>query len=163
MRLKIMERDGFACRKCAAKDKTLHVHHHYYTKGAEPWEYDDEVFVTLCDDCHGQIEKASQQMKLAVGNLMVSNVCSLKCAVEAIAFMGNVRRHYFSVEQFNDGFSFLKHIGACAVSEKVRDNERSEIFGEIFEVDDVDEFKLRLFKALKSSQLCRLNGRKVDV
>jgi len=163
MRLKIMERDGFACRKCAAKDKTLHVHHHYYTKGAEPWEYDEEVLVTLCDDCHGQIEKASQQMKLAVGNLMVSNVCSLKCAVEVIAFIGNARRHYFALEQFDDAFSFLKYIGDCALSEKVRDNERSEVFGEIFGVDDVDEFKLKLFKALKSSQICRLNGRKVDV
>ncbi len=55
MRLRIMERDEAACRGCRAKDKTLNVHHSYYTKGADPWEYPEASLVTLCEDCHTDI------------------------------------------------------------------------------------------------------------
>jgi len=30
----------------------LHVHHLYYVKGRDPWEYPDFALVPLCDDCH---------------------------------------------------------------------------------------------------------------
>ncbi len=32
----------------------LVVHHRYYTKGSEPWDYPDHVLVTLCQACHEQ-------------------------------------------------------------------------------------------------------------
>lgn len=49
-RLQIMERDGFACKLCGNKEKTLHVHHLAYTK--KPWDADDKELVTLCESCH---------------------------------------------------------------------------------------------------------------
>jgi len=51
-RLEIMQRDGFACKRCSADDKTLNVHHKLYHSGAAPWEYADDELVTLCEDCH---------------------------------------------------------------------------------------------------------------
>lgn len=51
-RLRIMERDGFACVKCGSKTETLHVHHGGYERGLDPWEYDPEVLWTLCEPCH---------------------------------------------------------------------------------------------------------------
>jgi hypothetical protein len=51
-RLVIMNRDDFACRECAAEDKTLNVHHRYYITGRQPWGYPDWSLVTLCRDCH---------------------------------------------------------------------------------------------------------------
>lgn len=56
MRLKIMERDKFKCQHCYSAEKTLNVHHAFYTKGAAPWEYEDSALLTLCEDCHGQVE-----------------------------------------------------------------------------------------------------------
>jgi len=53
-RLEIMKRDGFCCRCCGEDSKTLNVHHKTYRKGAEPWEYEDENFTTLCEPCHLQ-------------------------------------------------------------------------------------------------------------
>ena len=53
-RLEIMKRDGFRCRCCGEDSKTLNVHHKIYRKGAEPWEYEDENFMTLCEPCHSQ-------------------------------------------------------------------------------------------------------------
>jgi hypothetical protein len=55
-RLEIMERDEFTCRYCRSKENTLNVHHRHYRKGAEPWDYDDNCFVTLCQNCHEQAE-----------------------------------------------------------------------------------------------------------
>lgn len=47
-----MQRDEFKCQNCFDSGSTLNVHHKTYTKGAEPWEYDEENFVTLCESCH---------------------------------------------------------------------------------------------------------------
>lgn len=32
--------------------EALNVHHKYYVNGKNPWEYDDEALITLCQDCH---------------------------------------------------------------------------------------------------------------
>lgn len=52
MRLEILQRDAFTCQGCGDKESTLHVHHIYYTPGAEPWEEDAENLMTLCETCH---------------------------------------------------------------------------------------------------------------
>lgn len=51
-RLEIMQRDEFSCTECGAEDKTLNVHHVYYTRGADVWNYPDHALLTLCNDCH---------------------------------------------------------------------------------------------------------------
>lgn len=52
IRLQVFERDGWKCQNCDSKDNTLCVHHKYYIKNAEPWEYPLEALATLCLDCH---------------------------------------------------------------------------------------------------------------
>lgn len=51
-RLKIMERDNFACTNCGDDSATLNVHHSFYKRGRAPWDYHDQWLVTLCEDCH---------------------------------------------------------------------------------------------------------------
>lgn len=51
-RLEIMQRDNFQCQYCFSKSKSLTVHHKYYTKGKDVWDYPDESLVTLCHDHH---------------------------------------------------------------------------------------------------------------
>jgi hypothetical protein len=51
-RLEIMQRDYWRCTKCRDKESTLHVHHRYYLRGTEPWEYPPDAFMTLCERCH---------------------------------------------------------------------------------------------------------------
>lgn len=51
-RLEIMQRDEFTCRECGDTKSTLHVHHVYYLNNRDPWDYEDENFMTLCSDCH---------------------------------------------------------------------------------------------------------------
>jgi hypothetical protein len=52
LRLKIMERDGWACRSCGATNRELNVHHVYYEAGRAPWEYPHDSLITWCSDCH---------------------------------------------------------------------------------------------------------------
>lgn len=52
-RLEIMERDNFTCQSCGANENVmLNVHHAYYEKGVKPWEYDNEMMITWCEECH---------------------------------------------------------------------------------------------------------------
>ena len=52
LRLEILKRDNWMCQSCGEKDLVLHVHHRYYTKGKEPWEYPSKALLTLCGECH---------------------------------------------------------------------------------------------------------------
>ena len=51
-RLEIFQRDDFVCCSCMDSTTTLHVHHLYYVKGRQPWEYPDWALVTRCEMCH---------------------------------------------------------------------------------------------------------------
>ncbi len=51
-RLEIMQRDEFKCLDCESAEKTLNVHHRYYAKDRDPWEYPDWCLQTLCEECH---------------------------------------------------------------------------------------------------------------
>jgi hypothetical protein len=51
-RLEILQRDNWTCQCCGDTENTLHVHHWFYKKGKDPWEYDAEDLSTLCEDCH---------------------------------------------------------------------------------------------------------------
>lgn len=54
-RLQIMERDGFTCRLCSDTETTLNVHHLFYEKGADPWDYPDLSLLTVCEPCHEEL------------------------------------------------------------------------------------------------------------
>lgn len=53
-RLSIIDRDNGQCQLCK-KDSNLHVHHKEYIVGYLPWAYSNDVFQTLCSDCHNSI------------------------------------------------------------------------------------------------------------
>lgn len=59
-RLEVFERDAWSCRECGDADTTLHVHHRYYEKDKQPWEYPLDAFLTLCEPCH-TVEKEERR------------------------------------------------------------------------------------------------------
>ena len=56
-RLEIFERDKFTCTQCFDSETTLHVHHIVYVKGYDPWDYEDDRLLTLCEKCHAETTK----------------------------------------------------------------------------------------------------------
>lgn len=83
-RLEIMERDEFKCRHCDDATTTLNVHHRYYISRRDPWDYEDDVFMTLCEPCHEEMEAAGKLiLRLASASLfnrqalvMLTEACS---------------------------------------------------------------------------------------
>ena len=59
-RLEILERDKWTCQNCFDSESTLVVHHRKYIKETEPWDYPDELLLTLCEDCH-EFERDNRQ------------------------------------------------------------------------------------------------------
>lgn len=55
-RLEILSRDNYTCQLCSDTETQLHVHHHEYRKGCQPWEYDNDVLVSYCKHCHLAVE-----------------------------------------------------------------------------------------------------------
>jgi len=55
-RLSILNRDEWKCQLCGDTENELHVHHLYYSKGAEPWQYPDDALVSYCFHCHYLVE-----------------------------------------------------------------------------------------------------------
>lgn len=68
-RLEVMERDDFACRHCGDRESTLNVHHTYYERGLQPWEYDRESLLCLCESCHHKAEDVRQAVVFTLGQL----------------------------------------------------------------------------------------------
>jgi hypothetical protein len=69
-RLEIMERDEFTCTKCGAADgATLNVHHTYYIKGHKPWDYDNDMLFTFCEECHKEMHEQKDKILLGMCSL----------------------------------------------------------------------------------------------
>jgi hypothetical protein len=56
-RLEVLEKAEFTCSQCGDSESTLHVHHGYYCKGNEPWEYPVESLHCLCETCHEDVQR----------------------------------------------------------------------------------------------------------
>lgn len=54
-RLEIFNRDSFRCQLCDDDSSTLIVHHKKYLPKTEPWEYDINLLITLCEGCHKKV------------------------------------------------------------------------------------------------------------
>ena len=61
-RLEIFERDKWMCKRCGQNDQTLHVHHLRYLPDKDPWDYENNLLLTLCSNCH-EYETGERRVK----------------------------------------------------------------------------------------------------
>ena len=73
-RLEIFKRDNWKCRGCRESNSTLHVHHFYYIKGNDPWEYPNKHLVTICKDCHDFYHEQMITLQMAFAELDFSGL-----------------------------------------------------------------------------------------
>lgn len=79
-RLEILSLDNFTCRNCSSKTKTLNAHHLYYDREVMPWDYDNCVLITLCDECHDKAHRI--EWKRAFLDLNISEFDLLEIAIQ---------------------------------------------------------------------------------
>lgn len=60
-RLEILNRDNFRCVACGDEETTLNIHHLKYSK--EPWTVDSKSLITVCENCHKEIETFKLKIK----------------------------------------------------------------------------------------------------
>lgn len=69
VRLEVLERDGWRCRWCETGNVNLQVHHGYYKKNAEPWDYERESLWSLCKNCHVRAENVRRDVYRVLGHV----------------------------------------------------------------------------------------------
>lgn len=65
------------CCACGTKEKSLQVHHLYYAK-KDPWDYSDDAYQTLCEDCHYTrqeiVDRRIGEIRVVLGSITNSNL-----------------------------------------------------------------------------------------
>lgn len=105
-RLDILERDGWACKSCGDTETTLHIHHHQYNKGASPWEYDNDLLVTYCEDCHAVVEDIIKRDE-KVNSIVSKKIIVTGEMVLVISFVNNSSVHFSLPLQYIDSGLFF--------------------------------------------------------
>jgi hypothetical protein len=93
-----MHRDGWSCRSCRDNSSTLHVHHLRYIEDKEPWEYDDEWLVTLCEGCH-------HDAHIKNNITTTRDSFDIKYFIDKYAFLSS--RRLFHTVEFHKGVIYL--------------------------------------------------------
>ena len=80
-RLEVLERESFTCQDCGASDKTpmtqLHVHHCFYERGLDPWQYDDSALMCLCNSCHTERQSKELSIQRILSNFSSSQLSDI--------------------------------------------------------------------------------------
>ena len=71
-RLKILERDEWTCQRCYDNESSLAVHHRIYIQEKEPWDYPDELLITLCENCHEEERILMAEIESDIINILKS-------------------------------------------------------------------------------------------
>jgi len=66
-RLEVLQRDDFCCLRCLDSESTLAVHHLFYIRGRNPWEYPMWSLETLCESCHDDEHSAPEAEDEKIG------------------------------------------------------------------------------------------------
>jgi hypothetical protein len=119
-----MNRDGFKCVSCGKEGEgvTLNVHHSYYKKGAELWEYDARSLVTLCDSCHESRHILQQEI--------LSSIC-LRTNEEIIGLFSISSEYPELMEVFYEMRENCDHVSSssiCAVLKAMMDTYNDGLF-----------------------------------
>lgn len=59
-RIHILRLDNNCCKLCGSHEN-LHVHHILYEEDTDPWDYDENYLITVCEFCHNRIHSQLQQ------------------------------------------------------------------------------------------------------
>lgn len=87
-RTEILIRDGFSCVECRKENSNLEVHHLDYIYGIEPWDYPNDMLVSLCPTCHEKERARTKVEKVLLTTMkmkgfMLGDLLSLSCKIDS--------------------------------------------------------------------------------
>lgn len=113
LRLQVFERDKWTCRDCGANDKPLHAHHTYYDKGADPWDYNENAIMCLCENCH-QIRHMITDAISRFTGLMPIEMLEIMLQVSRFSYIIYTSKNY---DQANSELKNAKENLLCKIKE----------------------------------------------
>lgn len=90
-RLEVLETANWKCESCDSGERTLHVHHMYYERGAKPWEYPANALRCLCEDCHFRIQDEQAEIARLISGLHVQDLGYVKGFAAALGVLARSR------------------------------------------------------------------------
>lgn len=129
LRLEILSRDEWRCRSCWSTDKTLHVDHLRYERGAAPWDASPESLQTLCEDCHRRVTELRKELRDGIGPLGVGELLYVRGFIMGFLLQRNPDLR-IAVESSNEiwGMSAATHV-PCQEIEAVLARQGHQITG----------------------------------
>jgi 5-methylcytosine-specific restriction endonuclease McrA len=68
-RLEVLQKADYKCEQCGDGDSMLHVHHGYYKKGCNVWDYHIKTLWCLCGHCHRDWEFGKNHIYHAISKV----------------------------------------------------------------------------------------------
>jgi hypothetical protein len=86
-KVEILIRDKFTCKCCENTERNLQVHHLEYLGNLDPWDYPDDMLITLCYICHEseqgrKIIEKSLLTTLKMRGFLSSDISRLSSAID---------------------------------------------------------------------------------
>lgn len=105
-RLEVLNRDNFTCISCGSDKHTLHVHHQLYQRGLEPWDYDTNLLITLCEFCH----ESEEQLKSSDSEFIEMMLSFRLTRLEINSFVLRLWDHLYNKPDRRDALNKLKEL-----------------------------------------------------
>jgi Zn finger protein HypA/HybF involved in hydrogenase expression len=90
-RLEIMQRDDFTCQYCGDKETTLNIHHLLYLPNSEPWQYESDCLITVCENCHSDEERLKDADQFLINKLCLTGLSRHQLHVLSISLFRYLR------------------------------------------------------------------------
>lgn len=98
-RLEIFNRDNWTCQHCKDKTTQLEIHHTEYWAGKQPWDYPDDMLITVCRNCHGAEQVRFKHEEYLLKALKTRGFLAYE--ILAIAQMVDTMDHFRKTLKFN--------------------------------------------------------------
>lgn len=102
----ILKRDKFKCKLCGDDETTLHVHHKEYINGNNPWDYPNDLLITLCEHCHYEVS-LEKNKKIDIKNISIYKSNNWQNG-DRIMFVVENKSGFCSMRVYNSKDQFIK-------------------------------------------------------
>lgn len=108
-RLELFNASNWTCVECGSKTDSLHIHHGYYKRRTDPWDYPDDKMRVLCEACHSENQDAMEEVHRIIGNWTIRDLKRLQLILAPLEFQGERPHVLLTFEAIMDHASMIGH------------------------------------------------------
>ena len=128
-RLEVLNERQWTCQHCGIGGGELHgkqlqVHHGYYEKNLDPWEYDNTTLWVLCNECHENIEVLLLEIRRKLGAVRPEKILDVYEALQKIDEPRHEHTERWALRLVMDTLSYVHENGLQATVDVVEKRAR---------------------------------------